>query len=141
MVEWRNVRNFLCHSDSAATVTFEVVFSESSSDILFEYADTAFGDYCYFQDAGADATVGVQVAPTVGTMWSVNDPVIVSGSALLWTIGSSTPPSNPVPMITSLSPTSVPINGSVFYSYGQWYWLRAQHPMCTSICSRRPRHM
>lgn len=68
VVEWRNVRSFLCHNDSAATVTFEVVFSESSSDILFEYANTSFGDYCYFQDAGYYATVGVQVSPTIGTM-------------------------------------------------------------------------
>ncbi len=114
VVEWRNVRSFVCHNDSAATVTFEVVFSESTSNILFEYADTVFGDYCYFQDAGAQATVGVQVSPTVGTMWTVNDPVIVSGSALLWTIGSSTPPNNPVPTVISLSPSSVPINSPSF---------------------------
>jgi hypothetical protein len=114
VVEWRNVRSFLCHSDSAATVTFEVVFSESSSNILFEYADTVFGDNCYFQDAGSYATVGVQLAPTVGTMWSLNDPVIVNGSALLWTIGTSTPPNNPSPTITSLSPTSAPIDSPSF---------------------------
>jgi hypothetical protein len=114
VVEWRNVRSFVCHNDSAATVTFEVVFSENSSDILFEYADTIFGDYCYFQDAGSYATVGVQVSPTVGTMWTFGDPVLVSGTALLWTIGNTTPPNNPVPNITSLSPPSVPINGPAF---------------------------
>ena len=114
VIEWRNVRSFLCHNDSAATVVFEVVFSENSSDILFEYADTTFGDYCYFQDAGSRAAVGVQVAPTVGTMWTYNDPVLVSGSALLWTIGNTTPPNNPVPNITSLSPSSAPINGPAF---------------------------
>jgi hypothetical protein len=114
VVEWRDVRSFLCHDDASATVTFEVVFSESSSNVLFEYANSSFGGYCYFQAAGSYATVGVQVSPTVGTMWSVNNPVIVSGSALLWTIGSSTPPINPVPTITSLSPASVPINGPAF---------------------------
>ena len=114
VVEWRDVRSFICHNDSAATVTFEVVFSENSSDILFEYADTTFGDYCYFQDAGSRAAVGVQVSPTVGTMWAYNDPVLVSGSALLWTIGNTTPPNNPVPNITSLSPSSAPINGPAF---------------------------
>jgi subtilisin family serine protease len=114
VVEWRNVRSFLCHSDSAATVTFEVVFSESSSDILFEYADTTFGDNCYFQDAGYYATVGVQVSPTVGTVWSTGDPVLVSGSALRWTVGNATPPNNPVPNINTLSPASVPINSPAF---------------------------
>ena len=104
----------MCHDDSAATVTFEVVFSESSSDILFEYADTVFGDDCYFQDAGSYATVGVQVSPWVGTMWSVNRPVAVSGSALLFTLGSSTPPNNPYPNIISVSPSSVPLDGPAF---------------------------
>jgi subtilisin family serine protease len=111
VVEWRNVRSFLCHNDSAATVTFEVVFSESSSNILFEYANTDFGDYCYFQAAGSYATVGIQVSPIVGTMWSVDSPVIVSGSALQWTIGAATPPNNPSPTITSVSPTTVPLDG------------------------------
>ena len=114
IVEWRNVRSFVCHSDSSATITFEVIFSESSSNILFEYADTTFGDYCYFQDAGAEATVGVQVSPSVGTMWTVNDPVIVSGSALLWTIGSNSPPNNPTPTITTVSPPTVPVGGPAF---------------------------
>jgi subtilisin family serine protease len=100
VVEWRNVRSFLCHSNASAVVSFEVVFSESSSNVLFEYADTTFGDYCYFQDAGAQATVGIQVSPSIGTMWTINDPVIVSGSALLWRLGKSTPPNNPVPTIT-----------------------------------------
>jgi hypothetical protein len=113
-VEWRGVRSFLCHDDSAATVTFEVVFSESSGNILFQYADTVFGDDCYFQDAGGQATVGVQVSPTVGTMWTVNDPVIVSGSALLWTVGSNSLPENPVPNITSLSPPNVPLDSPSF---------------------------
>jgi subtilisin family serine protease len=114
VVEWRNVRSFLCHSDASAVVTFEVVFSESSSNILFEYADTTFGDYCYFQDAGAQATVGIQVSPSVGTMWTINDSVILSGSALLWKLGSGTPPNNPVPTITSLSPASAPLSGPAF---------------------------
>lgn len=114
IVEWRNVRSFLCHSDASASITFEVIFSESSGDILFEYADTSFGDYCYFQDAGARATVGIQVSPSIGKMWTVNDPVISSGSALLWTVGNNIPPNNPLPIITSLSPSSAPVGGPAF---------------------------
>ena len=53
VVEWRDVRSFLCHDDASATVTFEVVFSESSSNVLFEYANSSFGGYCYFQAAGS----------------------------------------------------------------------------------------
>jgi len=114
VVEWRNVRSFLCHSDSAATVTFEVVFYESNSNILFQYSDTVFGDYCYFQDAGTYATVGVQISPTVGTMWTFYDPVIVSGSALLWTPGTFGSTNNPVPSLTSMMPTTVPVNSGPF---------------------------
>jgi subtilisin family serine protease len=114
VVEWRNVRSFACHSDSSATVTFEVVFSESKSSVLFEYANTTFGDSCSFQDAGGQATVGVQVSPKVGAMWSINDPVIINGSALLWTLGNSGSPNNPVPTITSISPATAPIGGQAF---------------------------
>jgi hypothetical protein len=114
VVEWRNVRSFICHDDASAVVTFEVIFSESSGNVLFEYADTTFGDNCSFEDAGAEATVGIQVSPSVGTMWTVNDPVIVSGSALLWTIGSSSSTNNPVPSITSVSPSSATEDGPSF---------------------------
>jgi hypothetical protein len=105
VVEWRNVRSFQCRSDSAATVTFEVVFSESSGDISFEYQDAAFGGQCFGENYGSTATVGVQVAPTMGTMWSAYQQTVGDGTALLWTIETSPPPNNPVPVLTSLSPT------------------------------------
>jgi len=47
-------------------------------------------------------------------MWSINDPVINSGSALLWTLGNAGPPNNPVPTITSVSPATAPIGGQAF---------------------------
>src|SRR2546425_725627 len=60
VVEWRNVRSFVCRSDAAATVTFQVVFPEGNSNVQFNYADTVFGDACAFQDYGQAATVGIQ---------------------------------------------------------------------------------
>jgi hypothetical protein len=123
VVEWRNVRSFRCKEDASATVTFEVVFSEASSDVLFEYSDVIFGDACPFEDYGSNATIGMQVAPTVGTLVSYDEPRVESGSAILWQIPASPPPSNPVPTLTSFSPSSltigspdsdVTVNGSNF---------------------------
>jgi len=114
VVEWRNVRSFPCRSDASATITFQVVFSESSSNVLFQYLDTGFGGQCDWQDHGGDATVGVQVAPTVGTMWTADQQTIGDGTALLWTIESTPPTRNPVPKLVSLSPSTVTLGGPAF---------------------------
>lgn len=84
VVEWRDVRHYDCRTDSTATVKFQVVFFESSSDILFNYADTGFGGACAFADQGASATVGVQVASNFGTQFSFDSPSLSDGSAILW---------------------------------------------------------
>src|SRR5207249_3805379 len=85
VIEWRNVEHFDCAV--GATVKFQVVFFESSSNVLFNYADTTFGG-CV-ADQGGSATVGVQVSSSVGTQYSVNTQSLSSSSALLWTL---TPP-------------------------------------------------
>ncbi|PYN52004.1 MAG: hypothetical protein DMD94_23885 [Candidatus Rokuibacteriota bacterium] len=85
VIEWRNVEHFNCAV--GATVKFQVVFFESSSNVLFNYADTTFGG-CV-ADQGGSATVGVQVSSSVGTQYSVNTQSLSSSSALLWTL---TPP-------------------------------------------------
>jgi len=85
VIEWRNVEHFDCAV--GATVKFQVVLFESSSDVLFNYADTTFGG-CV-ADQGGSATVGVQVSSSVGTQYSFNTQSLSSSSALLWTL---TPP-------------------------------------------------
>src|SRR5439155_7792665 len=85
VIEWRNVEHFDCAV--GATVKFQVVFFESSSNVLFNYADTTFGG-CV-ADQGGSATVGVQVSSSVGTQYSSNTQSLSSSSALLWTL---TPP-------------------------------------------------
>jgi subtilisin family serine protease len=110
VVEWRNVRSFECRSDSNATVTFEVVFQEGLSDIQFNYANTVFGDNCTSQDYGQAATIGVQPSPTTGVDWSYPGQILTtSGTSLLWQSPPPTTPVNPVPTLTSISPTSAPI--------------------------------
>ena len=101
VVEWRNVRTFTCNADSTATVKFQVVLFESSSAVLMNYADAAFGGGCLFADNGGSATVGIQVAGNQGSQFSLNTQSVSGGTALLWTLIA--PPSAPA---ISVSPGS-----------------------------------
>ena len=84
VIEWKNVRHFECRSDKTAKVRFQVVFFENSSDVLFNYLDTAFGAACAGSDGGGTATVGLQIAPDVGTEIGFDTPSVSDSSALLW---------------------------------------------------------
>jgi hypothetical protein len=89
VVEWRDIRQFSCNTDSLATVKFQIVFFENRSDILFNYSDVLFGGACAFANQGASATVGVQIATTSANQKSFNTASLTDASALLWTIGPS----------------------------------------------------
>jgi subtilisin family serine protease len=97
VIEWRNVRRY--GSASNETVRFQVVFRENSDDILFLYDDTVFGGGYSWADNGANATIGIQVAPGGATLFSYNTPSVTDGTALLWTL--------PKYGIESLSPSTV----------------------------------
>ena len=132
MVEWRNVRSFLCRTDNAATITFEVVFQENSSDVLFNYQDTIFGGACMDEDEGQDATIGLQPSPTTGVdVATPNQRFTAAGTAILWQSPPPSRPANPTPVLTSISPNSAPLlsgdltltargSGFVFGSFVQW---------------------
>ncbi|OLB00745.1 MAG: hypothetical protein AUH09_03020 [Candidatus Rokubacteria bacterium 13_2_20CM_70_12] len=92
VIEWRDVRHFSCGSDGAATVRFQVVFFEGSSNLLFNYADATFGGLCVGSDRGGSATVGVQVSPSAGTQFSFNTQSLSDNTALLWTATVTVPP-------------------------------------------------
>jgi hypothetical protein len=115
------------------TVRFQVVLFESSSDILFNYADTVFGGSAAWTDYRA--WVQVQVAPGVTTSFSTGEPSLNDNVALLWT---TTGPNltNSVPSITSLSPSSAPVaadftlvvNGSNFIDSSVVRWNGSNRP-------------
>lgn len=69
--------------------TFEVVFSEGSDEIVFQYLHTTFEDASY--DHGLQASVGVSYgvmpdgAMGVATQYSLNEPSIQDGLAIRWT--------------------------------------------------------
>jgi subtilisin family serine protease len=89
VIEWRAVRFFGCRTDAGATVTFQVVFFEGRSDVLFNYADTIAGGACPSADRGGSATVGIQVSSNRGAQLSNNAPSVDSGTALLWTLADA----------------------------------------------------
>ena len=93
VVEWRNMQRTdrLCDLFDDF-VTFQVVFFEGRSDILFNYPDTTVGGDCPDLDAGASATVGIQVSPDVATVFGFNAPVLADGMSLLWTLGQAPQP-------------------------------------------------
>jgi hypothetical protein len=93
VVEWRNLeRSDVFCELFGGYVTFQAVFFEGSSDILFNYRDTTFGGNCPDLDGGATATVGIQVSPDVGTMWSFHTAAVADGTSLLWTLGQAPQP-------------------------------------------------
>src|SRR5262249_7363348 len=84
VVQWLNVRHYDCRGDGAATVIFQVVFFEGSSDILINYADVHFGGACSFADGGWSATVGVQRTSELATQFSYDTPRLRDNMALLF---------------------------------------------------------
>jgi hypothetical protein len=93
VLEWRNAERLdrFC-ALFEGYVSFQVVFFESSSDILFNYRDTTFGGDCPDADGGALATVGIQMGPNVATQWSFQTPSVADGTSLLWTLGQAPQP-------------------------------------------------
>ena len=86
VIEWRDVSFFGC----SGTVTFQVVFFEDKSDILFNYADVMVGGTCSVYDQGALAAVGVQVSSTSGRQYSYNAASLSDNSSILWWTCSAT---------------------------------------------------
>ena len=84
VVEWRDVPAASC--PTGGTLKFQTVFFEGSSDILFNYADTVVGGACAAADHGAQATIGVQVAPNRATQLGFAASVVADQMALLWTL-------------------------------------------------------
>jgi len=91
VIEWRNVLHYNCRSDSSAVVRFQAVFFENSSNIFFNYMDTAFGGGCSSADKGGSATAGIQISRNRATQYSYNAQNLDNSSALIWWIDTIPP--------------------------------------------------
>jgi subtilisin family serine protease len=91
VVEWRNVR----HYNTTESGTFQVVFFENSSDILFNYLDVDFGSD--LANNGSSATIGIQSTVNRFVEVSYNNPVITSNKGIRFRLAETIPPPAPVP--------------------------------------------
>jgi len=83
IIEWRDIP----HYQTSGTVTFQVVFFEESSDVLFNYADVYFSNSSY--DYGASATIGLQNSSILARQYSYNTASLTDSLALLWSYNES----------------------------------------------------
>ena len=93
VVEWRGFHHYTewGYPGAPGTVTFQVVLSESSDDIVFNYADTTFDNEWF--DYGRRASVGIQVSREVGMQFSCYAPVLSPELAVRWSTSDRLPTS------------------------------------------------
>jgi len=85
VVEWRNIG---LYGSSSARVRFEAVFAEGGG-IVFNYADLNTSG----RERGDSATVGIEnAAGTIALPYSVNQPVLANGTAVVFAPPGGTPP-------------------------------------------------
>ncbi|HPA02137.1 MAG TPA: hypothetical protein PLK29_07960, partial [Chiayiivirga sp.] len=68
------------HYSNVGASTFEVIFHEGSSDIVFQYQDVDFGNASY--DGGASATIGLNQDGTTALQYSFNTASVSAGKAI-----------------------------------------------------------
>jgi len=120
VMEWQ-----VPHTDNAGSVHFQVVFTKDSSDIIFNYKDVTFGTASL--DAGASASVGVQVTATDGVMYSQDSAALSANTALLWQLDSGAPTASAgsdqnvagAASVTLSGSGTDPDSGSLTYSWSQ----------------------
>lgn len=83
VVEYRDVNHYASEQGG----TFQVVFFENSSDILYNYKNVDFGNEDV--DGGASATIGIQTTDQSLLEVSYNSPNIESKSAILFRVVNS----------------------------------------------------
>jgi serine protease len=83
VVEYRQVPHFF----NAGAITVQVVFTENSPNIVFNYCDVTFEDDPFFS-GGASATIGVQVAFDVAREFSFDTASVSDGDAVVFSMGA-----------------------------------------------------
>jgi subtilisin family serine protease len=103
VIEWRNMGHSGCKTDGSESATFQVVFFENSTNVLFNYLKTAFGGTCTANDNGTMASIGMQLAATTAKQYSFQKASLADNTAIMW---SAMLPTNPAPSITEVFPQS-----------------------------------
>jgi hypothetical protein len=91
VIEWKSVSN-----RNGGRASFEVIITEGSSDILFQYADVIVDSSS--TGAGTGSTIGITKDDTTGVQYSVDSPVVHDGLAIGFTTSTAitaSPPATP----------------------------------------------
>ena len=90
VVEWKDVKHYSHNLDG---ISFQAVFFEGSTDILFNYQDVEFDNTSVSLDLsnGASASVGIQISQRVSRQFSVDSPQIESNSSMLFSVNNFPP--------------------------------------------------
>ena len=109
VIQWQNAYPV----GSLSPVTFQIVLTEGTGKVLFQYKTVDLGD-SNAASRGGQATVGIRNAGPGELEWSVNVPVIADGSAILFSAeaGDTTPPvlTLPDPIVVQASGLTTIVN-------------------------------
>ncbi len=91
IVQWHDRPHFNGATNPTNTVTFQLILTEGSPDILFQYLDVNFGVASNPEwDNGGSATVGLNQNATSANQFSFNTPSLANNMAIRWS--PSAPP-------------------------------------------------
>lgn len=85
IVQWHNRPHFNGATNPTNTITFQVILTEGSPNILFQYLDVNFGVVANPEwDNGASATVGLNQSASSANQFSFNTASLQNNFAILW---------------------------------------------------------
>lgn len=93
VVEWSNFLHIT--SSNRNGISFQAVFFENSTGVMFNYRDVTFGNSGL--SGGAQATVGVQVASTAAQQFSFDTASLSRGTSLFWSLNGEAIPGRCLP--------------------------------------------
>lgn len=109
VIEWHKMHQYNVANDD---LTFQVVFFEDSTNILFNYRDVDLGDNPFGN--GGSATVGVQIAKNKAVMVAHDRKVLKSNSAILF-VENSAPVANAGTSQTVLRGEAIKLNAAMSF--------------------------
>ena len=128
VIEWRDLNHVsIAAASQDAAITFQVVFSENSDNILFNYRDVDFGPDWPDYNGGGDATIGLQVSWDFATQYGCcGYPSLSDSMSILWSQGQSTTPvinaASPPEMFAGSARSELGVYGSYFEPGAVVYW-------------------
>lgn len=109
VVQWHNIVH--ANAPTASAATFNLVITEGSNNILFQYRDTDYGD---FRRNGAYAAVGVEKDGITGYLYSFQQAILSDGLNILF-VGPEMP--DPPTVDQYATPSTINVNNTTTLVY------------------------